>query len=327
MRKLRWGILGVAKINNRLIPSFHRLTCGELRAIASRDLAKAQQAAQAGGIPVAHAGYEALLADPSIDAVYIPLPNTMHDEWARKAADAGKHILCEKPLTPNAAEAESLIAYCGSKGVKLMDGFMWPHHPRTDLIRQAIDRGQIGKVKRVSGAFTFHLPLDPSNIRLQVGTAGGSLLDVGCYPVYGIRWAFGVEPVRAFATARMGYGVDLEMSGILWFADGRIASFDCGFTAPMRQWLEIVGETGVIRVPDMWAPGVEAGYLIERANGQPPERYSIHGEDQIRHMLDNFSAAVLDGKPVKADPKQAYGTLRVLDALTRSAREGRTVDI
>jgi xylose dehydrogenase (NAD/NADP) len=325
MKKLRWGILGVAKINNRLLPSFHKLTRGELRAIASRDLARAAAAAEA-GIPVAHGSYEALLADPTIDAVYIPLPNTLHNEWTRKAADAGKHVLCEKPLVPTADEAEALIAYCAAKGVKLMDGFMWPHHPRTARIRQALDEGQIGPVRRVSGAFTFPLALDPSNIRLQQGTAGGSLLDVGCYPVYGIRWAFGIEPVKAFAFARHGYGVDLEMSGVLWFADGRMASFDCGFTAPLRQWLEIVGESGVIRVPEMWVPGHEAPYLIERP-GVPAERHAIEGADQIGHMLDHFAAAVLDGTAVKPDPSEAHGTLRVLDALARSAREGRAVDI
>ncbi|MGL4552569.1 MAG: Gfo/Idh/MocA family protein [Gemmataceae bacterium] len=326
MKKLRWGILGVAKINGRLLPSFRKLARGELRAIASRDLARAKAAAADAGIPVAHGSYEALLADPGIDAVYIPLPNTLHDEWTRRAADAGKHVLCEKPLCPDAASAEALAAYCASKGVKLMDGFMWPHHPRTARVRQAIDDGRIGPVRRVTGAFTFSLPPDPANIRLQPGTAGGSLLDVGCYPVYGIRWAFGVEPVKAFAAARHGYGVDLEVSGVLWFADGRMASFDCGFAAPMRQWLEVVGETGVIRVPELWVPGDDAAFFIERP-GVPAERHAVEGADQIGHMLDGFAAAVLDGTPVRPGPDEAVGTLRVLDALARSAREGRAVDV
>src|SRR5262245_34378396 len=226
MKKLRWGILGVAKINNRLLPSFHKLTRGELHAIVSRDLARARAAAADAGIPVAHGSYEALLADPAIDAVYIPLPNTMHDEWTRKAADAGKHILCEKPLTPTAAEAQALVDYCRAKGVTLMDGFMWPHHPRTAVMRRLIDEGAIGEVRRVTGAFTFRLPPDPVNIRLRPDMAGGSLLDVGCYPVYGIRWAFGAEPVRVWATARMQHGVDVEVSGALGFADGRTATFD-----------------------------------------------------------------------------------------------------
>src|SRR5262249_9157824 len=156
-------------------------TRADLRALASRDPVKARQAAAAAGIPIAHAPYEALLDDPTIDAVYIPLPNTLHDPWTRAAAARGKHVLCEKPLTPTAAGARALVDYCRRGGVTLMDGFMWPHHPRTARIRQLIDQGAIGRVERVSGAFSFNMrPLDPANIRLQPGLAGGSLLDVGC---------------------------------------------------------------------------------------------------------------------------------------------------
>src|SRR5262245_60978524 len=167
-RKLRWGILGVARINERLLPGFAKAANVELRAIASRSLDKAQGAAKAAGIPRAYGSYEALLDDPEIDAVYNPLPNTLHAEWTRKAAERGKHVLCEKPLTPTAAEAYELVAYCASKKIHLMDGFMWPHHPRTSHLRKFLDQGQIGRVQRVAGTFTFQMPqLDPANIRLQ----------------------------------------------------------------------------------------------------------------------------------------------------------------
>src|SRR5262249_31916453 len=149
-----------------------------------------------------------------------------------------------------------------ARGVVLMDGFMWPHHPRTRKIRELLDASAIGPVQRVGGAFTFLLPLDPQNIRLRPETAGGSLLDVGCYPVYGIRWAFAEEPVRVYATGSFGYEVDLEMSGLLWLADGRVGAFDCGFMAPLRQGLEIVGSEGVIRVPQMWLPDEQAAFTI-----------------------------------------------------------------
>src|SRR6516165_5907513 len=218
--KLRWGILGVANINNRLLPSFARARNLELVGIASRSLEKAQAAAKAAGIAKAYSSYDALLDDPAIDVVYNPLPNHLHAEWTRKAADRGKHVLCEKPLTPTASEAAELVAYCRDKKIKLMDGFMWPHHPRTAMIRDRLRGGAIGAVRRVTGTFTFRLPRDPSNIRMQAESAGGSLLDVGCYPVYGIRWAKGQEPVRVWATARCEFGVDVEMSGVLWFADG-----------------------------------------------------------------------------------------------------------
>lgn len=318
---IRWGILGVAKINHRLVPAFRRTKRCKLLALASRDAAKARQAAQEAQIPVAHESYESLLADPEIDAVYIPLPNTLHEHWTRQAADAGKHVLCEKPLTPTAAQAEALIAYCQAKGVLLMDGFMWPHHPRTHQIRRLLDAGTIGPIRRVSGTFTFSLPLDRNNIRLRPEMAGGSLLDVGCYPVYGIRWAMGQEPIRVCARARWYEGVDLEMSALLEFADGRLASFDCGFASPLRQWLEIVGESGVIRVPQMWLPEEQATFLIER-DEQPAELHRCEPADQIALMLDDFATAILEARPVYPDPRQAYYSARVMDALLRSAREG-----
>jgi predicted dehydrogenase len=325
--KLRWGILGVAAINQRILPSFLRVRNAELRAIASRSLDKAKAAAQSAGIPVAHGSYEALLDDPTIDAVYNPLPNSMHAEWTRKAAERGKHVWCEKPLCPTAAEAQALVDFCKSKGVKLMDGFMWPHHPRTQQIRRLLDSGAIGEVRRVGGAFTFPMqPLDPNNIRLKPELGGGGLLDVGCYPVYGIRWAFGVEPVKVLATARYYNGIDVEMNGILTFADGRMATFDCGFTLPYRRWLEIVGTEATLDIPEMWIPLPRATYYIRR-EGKPVEEFAIEGEDQIQHMIENFSRAVLENQLVTPSPNEAVKTLRVLDALGKSAREGRAVEV
>ena len=326
--KLRWGILGVAKINDRLLPSFARAETADLRAIASRSLDRARAAAKAAGIPTAHGSYEALLHDPEIDAVYIPLPNTLHDEWTRKAAEHGKHILCEKPLAPTAAAAQALAAFCKAKGVQLMDGFMWPHHPRTAHLQHFLKDGGIGEIRRVTGTFTFPLPLEPQNIRLKPETAGGSLLDVGCYPVYGIRWAFGAEPVRVQAWARYhgGDGVDLEMNGLLWLADGRVGVFDCGFTLPLRGWLEVVGTTGTVFVPDLWVPPARAVYQVRR-EGRPVEEVAIEGHDQVAHMLDDFGRAVLGGVPVQPAAEEAVRTLRVLDALALSAREGREVAV
>jgi predicted dehydrogenase len=326
-KKLRWGILGVARINDRLLPAFARAASAELRGIASRSPERARSAAAAAGIPEAHGSYEALLDDPNIDAIYNPLPNSLHAEWTMKAAERGKHILCEKPLSPTAAEAQRVVDFCRARGVFLMDGFMWPHHPRTIRIRQLLDRGDLGAVRRVAGAFTFQLePLDPSNIRLRPELGGGSLLDVGCYPIYGIRWAFGAEPVRTYAAAVYQHGVDVEMSGLLWLADGRMASFDCGFTAPYRAWLEITGSEGVIWVPEMWVPSKRATFEVRRP-GRPPEEVRIEGEDQIVHMIDNFGHGVLEQQPVAPPPEEAVGTLRVLDALARSAREGTAVAV
>ena len=324
--KLRWGILGVAKINERLLPAFAKARNAEVRAIASRSRDKAQAAARAAGIPVAHGSYEALLDDPTIDAVYNPLPNTLHDEWTRKAAERGKHILCEKPLCPTAAEAQKLVSFCRVMRVRLMEGFMWPHHPRTAKLRQFLRSGAIGPIVRVGSAFTFPLPLEPNNIRLKPEMAGGSLLDVGCYPVFGIRWAFSAEPIRAYATAVDQFGVDVSMSGLLWFADGGVGAFDCGFTMPLRMGVEIVGTEGVVRVPDMWLPAPRASFLVER-EGQPTEEICIENEDQIVHMIEDFGRAVLEQREPVPSPDEAVKTLRVLDALGMSARTGQAVTV
>ncbi len=327
-QKLRWGILGVAKINERLLPGFAKAENAELRGIASRALDRAQAAAKAAGIPHAYGSYETLLDDPDIDAVYIPLPNTLHAEWTKKAAERGKHVLCEKPLAPTAAQAQEVVAFCKAKKICLMDGFMWPHHPRTAALRKYLNEGQIGSVRRVAGSFTFQMEqLDPKNIRLQSDLGGGSLLDVGCYPVYGICWAMGAEPVRAWATARFEHGCDVEMCGVLWFADGRMATFDCGFTHPYRQWLEITGSTGAVFVHDMWVPPKRAAFEVRRPNSYDVEVHAVEGYDQIQHMLENFGRYVLEGRPVTPSPEEAVKTLRVLDALAKSAREERVVDI
>jgi predicted dehydrogenase len=325
--KVRWGILGVARINERLLPAFRQAEHCELRAIASRSLQRAQAAAKTAGIPVVHEGYDALLDDPNIDAVYVPLPNTLHAEWTRRAAGHGKHILCEKPLATTAEEARELVDYCRARKVKLMDVFMWPHHPRTQRLRALLDAGTIGEERRVSAAFTFPLePFEPSNIRLQSQLAGGSLLDVGCYAVYAIRWAFGAEPVRVYATANYLYDVDLEMNGMLWLKDGRIGTFDCGFTMPLRGWLEITGTTGVIRVADLWLPGRSASFTVERI-GEPIQEIAAEDADQIVNMIEHFSTVVLEDTAVQPDPEEAVRTLRVLDALARSAHEERETDV
>ena len=329
--KLRWGILGVAAINQRLLPAFRASATADLRAIASRSLDKARKAAAADGIRVAYGSYDDLLADPEIDAVYNPLPNHLHAEWTRKAADRGKHVLCEKPLTPTAGEAEALVAYCRAKNVRLMDGFMWPHHPRTHKLRKFLGGGAIGAVTKVNAAFTFNLEgLPTSNIRMQPEAGGGGLLDVGCYTTYAIRWWMRAEPVRVWARATFANGVDVAMSGVMTFADGRTANFDCGFTHPLRTWVEIVGTEAVVRVPNMWIPDDRAVFEVHRQAGlfgQAVEEVATPGEDQMVHMLDDFAAAVRAGRDPYPAPDEAVKTLRVLDALAASAREGREIDV
>jgi predicted dehydrogenase len=328
-RKLRWGILGVAAINDRLIPAFKASRTADLLGIASRTLEKAKAGAAKNGIRKAFSSYEELLSDPEIDAVYNPLPNHLHDEWTRKAADAGKHILCEKPMTCDAKSAEALVAYCRSKGVRLMDGFMWPHHPRTHKLREFLDSGGIGEVKKVVTAFTFNLTgLPTTNIRMQPEAGGGGLLDVGCYTTYAIRWWMRAEPVKVWARAVYVNNVDVAMSGVMTFADDRTAHFDCGFTHPLRTWVEIVGTEKTVRVPNMWIPDEQAEYHVCSQEGDFGERVEVvrtPGENQMVHMLDDFAAAVFENREPYPNPDEAVKTLRVLDALAKSAREGKEV--
>ena len=330
-QKLRWGILGVAAINDRLMPSFHAARTVDLRAIASRTLQKAKDSAAKNNIPKAYGSYEELLADPEIDAIYNPLPNHLHAEWTKKAADAGKHVLCEKPLTCDAASAAELVAYCRSKGVRLMDGFMWPHHPRTHKLRKFLDSGAIGEVKKVVAGFTFNLTgLPTSNIRMQPEAGGGGLLDVGCYTTYAIRWWMRQEPVKVWATATYVNGVDVAMTGVLTFADGKTASFDCGFTHPLRTWVEIVGSEAVVRVPNLWIPDDRATFQVLRQNGDfgaTVEEIDTPGENQMIHMLDDLAAPVFEKREAEPNPDEAVKTLKVLDALAKSAREGREVAV
>jgi xylose dehydrogenase (NAD/NADP) len=323
-RKIRWGILGVAKINERVIPAFAQARYAELLAIASRSSEKAEQAAARYGVPRSYSSYEALLEDKDIDAVYIPLPNSLHASWTMRAAEAGKHVLCEKPIASNAEEARQMVAVCRRKGVALMDGFFWPHHPRTSRLREEIDRGVIGEVELVRGSFSFLLPLEPTNIRLQPELAGGCAMDVGCYPVYGALWVFGRLPERVFATAQFMYGVDVAMQGVLDFGQGKAAIFDCSFRLPFRQWLEIVGTEGRIWVREMWLPSDPATFVIERADGRQQE-VAISGVNQIAAMLDNFSLAVLEKRSSEPAPEKAVQIMQVLDALRESARSGQPV--
>ncbi len=328
---LRWGILGVAAINQRLLPAFRASATAGVQAIASRSLDRARVAAAEAGIPTAYGNYDALLADPNIDAVYVPLPNHLHLEWAEKAARAGKHVLCEKPLTLNAAEAERLVATCAAANVRLMDGFMWPHHPRTAKLKSMLDAGAIGEVRKVVAAFSFQMDhFDPAAPRMIAAQGGGSLLDVGCYTAYAIRWAMGAEPTSVVAKARYVHGVDVELSAVLSFADGRTALMDCGFDHPLRTHVEIVGTTGTIRVPNLWIPDADAAFEIRRQSGDfghAVEVVTTPGADQMVAMLDHFAEAVHEARDCRPHPTEAIKTARVTDALAQSAREGREVAV
>jgi predicted dehydrogenase len=321
--RIRWGILSTANIGiKRFIPGAQASRNGIVAAIASRDGARAREVAARLGIGRAYGSYEALLADPELDAIYIPLPNSLHAEWTAKAAAAGKPVLCEKPLAADAAQARRMIDRCASLGVPLMEAFMYRFHPQHARVRELIDAGTIGELRAVRTAFTFLLePFPLQNVRLKADLAGGALMDVGCYTVNAARMLFGEEPAWASAQwdFREEFGVEVTLAGVLGFSDNRMATFDCGFRAAGQGYYVAAGTKGQIEVLNAFVPQPQdVSILVTDANGRREER--IAGVDQYRLEAEEFADALLEHRPPRIPPSDAIGTLRAIEALHRSAR-------
>ncbi|MDD9269758.1 Gfo/Idh/MocA family protein [Paenibacillus sp. GCM10023248] len=325
MTKLRWGILGCAKIAIRAcIPGIQQSETGVVSAIASRNLQKSQETAEQLGIPKAYGSYEELIADPDIDALYIPLPNHLHKEWTIRAAEAGKHVLCEKPAALTAAEAEEMVAACEKAGVQFAEAFMYRHHPRFERIKQIIDSGEIGDIRGIHGAFTFSNPGDKTNVRYKREWGGGSLYDVGCYPISAARMILGREPeavtTHAFFSPEHD-DVDMMMSGLVEFSGNVALTFDCGMWAGFRNTLEIVGATGRIEVPSAFVtPTEESGHFIVHAGG---ERRVENAPflNQYSLEVDDLAYAAWGKKAPNYAAGDAILNMKVLDACLQSARE------
>ncbi len=323
-RRVRWGILSTARIGiRRLIPALRRSQTGTAVAIASRDGARAREMAAKFDIPRAHGSYEALLADPDVDAVYNPLPNSLHLEWTVRAAEAGKHILCEKPLALNAAQAQAMVDACRRAGVLLQEAFMYRFHPQTEELRRRVTSGAIGSPWLVRSAFTFNVASD-DDIRLNAALGGGGLLDVGCYAVSIARLLLG-EPKSGWASAAFERGVDVRLAGMLRFSSAA-ALVDCGLRTPYRQFCEVVGTDGTVMLPRPFQPEEDPAMLIVRTGAQE-EKVEIPGTNQYTLMLDHMGACILEGRPPQFPPEDAVANVRVLDALMASARSGEPTGI
>jgi predicted dehydrogenase len=322
MEPLRWGVLSVANIGIRaVIPAIQRARNGRVVAVASRTAERARDVAGRLGIGRAHGSYQALLDDPDVHAVYIPLPNSMHREWTIRCAEAGKHVLCEKPLGLSAAECEEMIAACRQHGVRLMEAFMYRFHPRTRRVAQMAAGGAVGDLRLVRAAFTFAIRDPATNIRLAPALGGGALYDVGCYGVNVSRMVLG-EPEEGFAWARMSGGVDDVMSAMLRFPGDRTALVDCSLRVASRQEYEVVGDTGRMTVPTAFLPGTaDAEIHVVRSGERSVER--VPGVDQYQLMVEHFADVILTGAPLLLPPEDATANLRVIEALLRSARSGR----
>jgi predicted dehydrogenase len=313
---VRWGILGTARINRRLVPALHASSRGKLCAVASRDLARATAHARHYAIPRAVQGYQTLLDDPAIDAVYIPLPNTEHVPWTLAAIAAGKHVLCEKPLALDPHDVDRIAAAAAAAGVLVEEGFMYRHEPQTGRIVSLLRDGAIGAVRAIVSGFTFLLEGE-HNIRLDPSLGGGALWDVGCYPVTFALLIAAHEPTMAVGTAHWNAsGVDDEFMGLLRFREGLTASIYAGFRAEYRTWLEVLGSTGALTVPNPFKPGpIE---VLELERGGTIERIEVEGSPMIFvRQIEDFEARILDGAhPVVplTESRQTAATIAALYA-------------
>lgn len=324
--RVRWGVLSTANIGRAAVnPAIRASANGELVAVASRDKERAAAFAVAGDIPRWHGSYEALLDDPDVDAVYIPLPNSMHREWAIRAAEAGKHVLCEKPLALSEGECREMDAAAVQSGVLLMEAFMYRFHPRTQRVVALTRQNHLGALRVIRGTFTFRLNR-PGNIRMDPALGGGALMDVGCYCVNVARTVAGAEPCEVQAQANWAAsGVDAEMVGLLRFADGAMAHFDCALTQERCEAYEVQGEDGYLRVPSAFLPGT-ADAVIEEVRGRGARTdHVVPGADEYRLMVEHFADCVLTGSSLRYPPSEAALNMRVIDALYRSARAGGAV--
>ena len=326
MATLRWGILSTAKIaDEKVIPGIRRAARCEIVAIGSRDEVRGRAVAQRHGIPRVHGSYEALLADPDVDAVYIPVPNHLHGEWTLAAARAGKHVLCEKPLAMTAADAERMVEGCRAAGVVLMEAFMYRLHPSWIAVRELVAAGRIGRLAAVTCWFSYYND-DPANIRNVRAYGGGALFDIGCYPVNLSRMLFGSEPTRVGASIVRdpASGVDVLTSGILEFPAG-VATFTCSIRAEPDQQVHVYGTEGRISVGIPFnIPPDRPTHVYLAAGGDPPvapaiETLTFEPADPYAVEAERFAAAVLDGEPLPTPPEDAVANLRVIERLFAAA--------
>jgi D-xylose 1-dehydrogenase (NADP+, D-xylono-1,5-lactone-forming) len=315
---VKWGLLSTAAINDAILGGAAESAAVDVIAVASRDEERARSYADEHGLERSYGSYEALLADPDVEAVYISLPNRLHAEWALRALDAGKHVLVEKPFSRHADQVEEAFDRADAAGLILSEGFMWRHHPQTGRVTELIDSGAIGRVRVVRTAFAFDLATErgTGDTRFDPDLDGGALMDVGCYCISGLRLVAG-EPERARGEQTVGpSGVDVVFTGALAFADEVLGHFDCAFVGPRRAALEIVGDEAAIFVPDPFTP-TKPGIELRRP-GAEPEAIPVEPANSYRFELENVSAAIRGEAPLLLGRDDALGQARTIEALYES---------
>src|SRR5947209_12132550 len=316
-RPLRWGVISAAQIGlNHVIPAIQRSSNGRVVCMGTPRPDRVKERADTLGVTRVYDSYAAVLADPEVEAVYIPLPNSMHREWTLRAAAAGKHVLCEKPMALTAAECREMIAACRRRGVLLMEAFMYRFHPQQAAIQQVLASGRLGAIKMVRSAFTFRLNLaDATNIRLSRELWGGALMDVGCYCLNAARAYFGAEPLSVLASARIPpeLGVDTTLHGLLDFEAGA-APFVVSLEMAGQPQLEIVGERGRMEIPSCFTPGEAPPALAVTAEGKREERV-LEGANSYQLQVEAFAGSVRARREPLLPPEDAVANTRAIEAV------------
>lgn len=331
--QIKWGIIGNANISRAcVLPAIQASRNGTVIALGTQHPHAAAALAEKHQIPNIYDSYEAVIQDPSVEAVYIPLPNHLHFPWTLKALEAGKHVLCEKPLALNETEAEQMAAAAQSCNLLLMEALMYRFHPRSLQIKHLVDTGKIGRLRHVHSAFCFCMNEDQfmvsDNFRLDPDTGGGALWDVGCYCVSLTRWIMGEEPSHVQGEAVFSSrGVDIQFNGILRFPDGRMATFEAGFVSALQQTFTVSGDAGIIELPhDAFIPWErDARYTIRGVEDESGKVHVVPGADEYQLMVEHFSDAIHKSVSLSNPPQKSIHNMRALDALLRSAREGTRI--
>ncbi len=329
MMKINWGILGCAGIAEKaLIPAIQESANGILYGIASRDSKKAWDWALNFGFRKSYHSYESLLEDREIDAIYLPLPNSLHAEWAVRAAEAGKHVLCEKPMAMSAEEVKGMVKAAKKAGVLLMEGFMYRFHPQIEKTLELIRAKEIGDIRTVHASFTFNRSFEEGNYRLSRDMGGGALYDIGCYTISLARLVFGEEPLSVFARARMDVERDVDLTGsaLLEFARGRCALCNWSFESDSQSRLLAVGSEGSITL-DRAFSGKDSDVEIGIGKGDRTITDRIPRINMFARMVEHFGDCIFKRTPLRFPPEDAEKNMRVIDACFKSIQAGHPAQV
>lgn len=322
---LHWGLLSTARINNALITPLRASKRNKLVAVASRSQASADAYAKEKKILQAHGSYESLLADPDIDVIYNPLPNHLHAEWTIKAVEAGKHVLCEKPLALSVAEVDAVKAAARQHGRVVAEAFMYRHHPQTLKVQELVKSGSLGTVKLIRGSFSYMLSRK-GDVRLNPEWGGGSIWDVGCYPISYARSVLGGEPLEVFGHQVIGpTGIDDTFVGQMRFANDVLAQFDSSFVIPFHVFMEIIGSEGTLSIPNPFKPNENEKIYVTR-DGKT-ETIKIKGQELYIGEVEDMADAILLGKEPRVSLDDSRANVHAIKCLLESAQFGKAVKI